>query len=71
MTRSVSLGSPVMRENDRIADGLRQRFHRDGTLCLNLVSSPGAGKTMLLERTLERWGASSGRGLDGRPCDRP
>jgi hydrogenase nickel incorporation protein HypB len=55
MKRTVNVGSPVMRENDRIAGALRRRFGRDGTLCLNLVSSPGAGKTTLLERTLERW----------------
>ena len=28
-------------------------FRRNGVLCLNLISSPGAGKTSLLERTLE------------------
>jgi hydrogenase nickel incorporation protein HypB len=32
---------------------LRARFAEHGILCLNLVSSPGAGKTSLLERTLE------------------
>ena len=51
MTR-VPLEKKVLTENDRIAAGLRSRFHQHGILCLNLISSPGAGKTTLLERTL-------------------
>jgi hydrogenase nickel incorporation protein HypB len=43
----------VLNENDKIAAQLRVRFAGHGILCLNLVSSPGAGKTSLLERTLE------------------
>jgi hydrogenase nickel incorporation protein HypB len=49
----VPLERKVLSENDRIAADLRQRFFEHGVLCLNLVSSPGAGKTALLERTLE------------------
>ena len=49
----IPLERKVLRENDRIAGELRARFARHGILCLNLVSSPGAGKTSLLERTLE------------------
>jgi hydrogenase nickel incorporation protein HypB len=51
MTR-VPLEKKVLSENDRLAAGLRERFRRNGVLCLNLISSPGAGKTSLLERTL-------------------
>jgi hydrogenase nickel incorporation protein HypB len=43
----------VLNENDRLAASLRQRYLDAGVLCLNLISSPGAGKTALLERTLE------------------
>jgi hydrogenase nickel incorporation protein HypB len=43
----------VLKENDRIAAELRARFDAAGVLCLNLISAPGAGKTSLLERTLE------------------
>lgn len=53
MTRTINVASPVMAENDRLADALRRQFALDGTLCLNLVSAPGAGKTTLLERTLD------------------
>lgn len=46
----------VLNENDRIAVRLRRRFEEQGVLVLNLISSPGAGKTALLERTLATWG---------------
>jgi hydrogenase nickel incorporation protein HypB len=49
----VPLERKVLNENDRLAAALRARFQRNGTFCLNLISSPGSGKTMLLERTLE------------------
>jgi hydrogenase nickel incorporation protein HypB len=53
----VPLEGKVLKENDRIAAELRKRFTAHGILCLNLVSSPGSGKTSLLERTLERFPA--------------
>lgn len=47
---------PVIRNlleaNDSIADRLRKMFAEQGILVLNMISSPGAGKTSLLERTL-------------------
>jgi hydrogenase nickel incorporation protein HypB len=49
----IPLERKVLSENDRVAGELRARFAEHGILCLNLVSSPGAGKTSLLERTLE------------------
>jgi hydrogenase nickel incorporation protein HypB len=49
----IPLEKKVLKENDRIAAKLRERFLAHGTLCLNLISSPGSGKTSLLERTLE------------------
>ena len=42
----------VLGENQLRANGLRQRFQDDGVYCLNVVSSPGSGKTTMLERTL-------------------
>jgi len=51
MTR-VPLERKVLNENDRLAADLRQGFARHGTVCVNLIGSPGSGKTMLLERTL-------------------
>lgn len=53
MTEVIPLQRKVLAENDRIAANLRARFREHGILCLNLISSPGSGKTSLLERTLE------------------
>jgi len=50
--RSVQVLSNVMAKNDRLAEQNRGWFEGRGVLALNLVSSPGAGKTALLERTL-------------------
>lgn len=47
---------PVVRNlleaNDAVAQRLKDIFRARGILALNLISSPGAGKTSLLERTL-------------------
>jgi hydrogenase nickel incorporation protein HypB len=42
----------ILEANSNIAGELRALFVRHGILALNLISSPGAGKTSLLERTL-------------------
>ncbi|MGE4291464.1 MAG: hydrogenase nickel incorporation protein HypB [Desulfovibrio sp.] len=42
----------VLEANDRVADELKALFAEKKILVLNLMSSPGAGKTSLLERTL-------------------
>ncbi|MGB7435301.1 MAG: hydrogenase nickel incorporation protein HypB [Candidatus Acidiferrum sp.] len=42
----------VLSENDRLAAELRQRYREQNILCVNLISSPGSGKTALLEKTL-------------------
>ncbi len=49
----VPLERKVLNENGRIAEELRTRFAEHSVLCLNLISSPGSGKTTLIERTLE------------------
>ena len=54
----VPLERKVLNENDRIAATLRERFRHNGTFCLNLISSPGSGKTALLERTLAGFDAA-------------
>jgi hydrogenase nickel incorporation protein HypB len=51
-TRIVELRRGILKKNDELAAGLRDRFTSAGVLVLNLVSSPGTGKTALLERTL-------------------
>jgi hydrogenase nickel incorporation protein HypB len=51
-TRIIELRRGILKKNDELAAGLRQRFTAAGVLVLNLVSSPGTGKTAFLERTL-------------------
>lgn len=51
----IQVEKKVLNENQVIAQRLRESFARHGVLCLNIISSPGSGKTSLLERTLERF----------------
>ncbi len=51
--RTIELRERVMARNDEWAARVRDRLTRAGVTALNLVSSPGSGKTRLLERTLE------------------
>ena len=43
----------VFADNDRKADALRDRLRQKGQLLVNLMSSPGSGKTTTLARTIE------------------
>ena len=42
----------VLEANEKLSARLKEHFARHGILTLNIISSPGAGKTSLLERTL-------------------
>ncbi len=44
----------VLNANDTLAQANRQMFDAAGNYTINMMSSPGAGKTALLEQTLER-----------------
>jgi hydrogenase nickel incorporation protein HypB len=50
--RIVDVRKNILKKNDRIAAALRQRFGQAGVFVTSLVSSPGAGKTAFLQRTL-------------------
>ncbi len=52
MPRQVQVERDILAKNDAFAAANRQRFEQDGVLALNLVSSPGSGKTSLLVRTI-------------------
>jgi hydrogenase nickel incorporation protein HypB len=54
--RTIDVREPVMAKNDALAAEVRGRLLAHGVPAFNLVSSPGAGKTLLLERTLELLG---------------
>lgn len=52
MTTRVQVEQKVLNENQRLALQLRERYRENNVFCVNLISSPGSGKTSLLERTL-------------------
>jgi hydrogenase nickel incorporation protein HypB len=54
--RTIDVRERVMAKNDELAREVRQTLARHHVAALNLVSAPGSGKTLLLERTLERLG---------------
>jgi len=56
MRRRIRLEKKVVSANDRLAKQLAERFRAAGILAVNLMSSPGAGKTSLLEETSRRLG---------------
>jgi hydrogenase nickel incorporation protein HypB len=54
--RTIEVREKVMAKNDELAGEVRRRLGAHRVAALNLVSAPGSGKTLLLERTLERLG---------------
>ena len=50
--RTIDVRERVMARNDELAEQVREQLRAARVPALNLVSSPGAGKTLLLERTL-------------------
>lgn len=51
--RVLEVKESVFANNDHKADELREELRRHGTFLLNLMSSPGSGKTTTLSRTIE------------------
>lgn len=54
--RRIEVRERVMERNDQIAAVVRRRLTEHAVPAFNLVSSPGSGKTLLLERTLQALG---------------
>jgi hydrogenase nickel incorporation protein HypB len=50
--RLVEVRKNVLKQNDLTAHALRQQFRTAGVYVVSLVSSPGSGKTLFLEKTL-------------------
>ena len=50
----IRIEQDILGKNNEYARANRERFQRQGVLALNLVSSPGSGKTSLLTATIER-----------------
>ena len=51
--RTLEIRKPVLDKNDRVAERNRGLFRSHGILVLNVLSSPGSGKTALLAQTLK------------------
>ena len=51
--RIIEIKQSIFADNDRQADLLREKLKEKGVFLLNLMSSPGAGKTTTLSRTIE------------------
>jgi hydrogenase nickel incorporation protein HypB len=51
-SRTIRIEEDLLAKNNRLAGNNRARFAAEQLLVLNLVSSPGSGKTSILERTL-------------------
>lgn len=49
----ILLGEDVLSNNDKAAEFNREQFQNSRTLVINLMSSPGAGKTTILEKTVK------------------
>lgn len=58
--RTIEVRERVMARNDELAATVRDRLREAGIVAFNLVSSPGSGKTLLLERTLAAAGEELG-----------
>jgi hydrogenase nickel incorporation protein HypB len=51
--RLIEVKEDIMADNIKVAEGVRKRLRDKKTLLLNLMSSPGSGKTSLILRTVE------------------
>jgi len=53
MTQRITVVEKVLSANDRLADENRALLDAKGVFSINLMASPGAGKTSLIERTVK------------------
>ena len=51
--RVIEVKQSVLASNEQKADELRSKMKKKGTLLINLMSSPGSGKTTMLRRTIK------------------
>ncbi len=54
MTQRIPVVENILNANDRLAEENRSRLDASGIFSINLMASPGAGKTSLIEQTLPR-----------------
>ncbi len=72
--KTIDVISKILDKNDHEAGHNREHFERHGVLAINLMSSPGSGKTALLEKFAEldafRFGVIEGDLETSRDADR-
>jgi hydrogenase nickel incorporation protein HypB len=51
-TKRIEVVTRILDANQRVADEIRHKFSHANLLAINLISSPGSGKTLLLEKTV-------------------
>ena len=56
--RLIEVKAGILADNRKVAGEIRARLERSGTFLLNIMSSPGSGKTSLILRTIEALGRS-------------
>jgi hydrogenase nickel incorporation protein HypB len=56
--RLIEIKERILGDNGKRAQVIRERLHTTGTFLLNLMSSPGSGKTSLILQTIGAWGRS-------------
>lgn len=51
----ITVERKVLAKNDAIANEIRNNLNENGVFAINIVSSPGSGKTSLVEKTIEHF----------------
>jgi len=51
--RLIEVKEDILADNKKVAEGLRQKLAKDKAFLVNLMASPGAGKTSLILKTIE------------------
>ncbi len=51
--RLIEVKEDIMSDNDAVAKSLKDRLSKEKAFLINLMSSPGAGKTSLILKTFE------------------
>jgi len=54
MMEIITLERNVLRRNDEIAQDIRALFQSHNIFAINMMSSPGSGKTTIIEKTIDR-----------------
>ncbi len=54
--KEIKIMQKILNVNDKIAEELRDDLEKKGVLYINLMSSPGSGKTTIMERTAQEYG---------------